>query len=107
MVTAGEILFWLPFIYTGLFLAFTFLKTVSKTADKIIFCPTCASYFFVLIGMFIFNIPPIIISLGLGLTISGLAYKISYRMSEQRIHFFLSMISLTIIAELILYYFLL
>jgi len=106
MATIGEILFWLPFVLTGFFLIFTFLKTISKNLDSLIFCSVCASYFFVMIGLFIIDAPSIIISYSVGLTISGLAYKISYKDSEQRfINFFISMITLTIIGDLIIYYY--
>ena len=63
-------------MYFVFFLVFIALKAASKKLDKLIFCPTCASWFFVMVLSFIFGFPLIVSAFLLGLSIMGIVYKI-------------------------------
>jgi len=62
--------------YIVLFIFFSFLKAISKKMDKLIFCSVCFSWATMLIiGLFLgFNL--IILAFLLGMSITGLVYKI-------------------------------
>lgn len=69
-------LWFLPLIYLGLYIFFTFLKSINEKLDEIIFCSVCASFFTALIiGIFLkFNI--LILALMLGMTLTGISHEL-------------------------------
>lgn len=76
--------FWiLPLVYLGFYLFFTFLKASNNYLDKLIFCSVCFSFFSALIlGIFLkFNI--IILALMMGMSVSGITYKIKEVLEEK------------------------
>ncbi len=68
-------LYILPLGYLGLFIIFTFLKTISITLDRWIFCTVCFTWATHLVIGFIFLYPAVILTFMLGMTISGIAIK--------------------------------
>lgn len=107
--SVGTWLIILPILYLVMFLIFTLLKTINSRLDKIIFCSVCFSYAFVLIFIVLLGITPIITTYALGLSIVGLSYRISYKVSEPRsglLNFFIVMLFFTIIGEILIYNFL-
>lgn len=71
-----EYIFSIPLIYIGLWIFFTILKASSQKLEKLIFCSVCFAWATHLILAFIFSYPMEITTFMLGMTITGIAYKI-------------------------------
>ena len=89
-------------IYVGLFLVFTVIKAFFKGTfmEKILFCTVCAAWITHLILGFILNYPLPILTLMMGMTITGMAYffwDIFYKKERYISFFFVFMLILTII----------
>lgn len=94
-------------MYVGFFLFYTFLKTISKKLDKIIFCSVCATFFSVMVISFILKADLIISFFLLGMSITGLVYKIEEELIKRKkkiigSHFIIQLILTLLIMGVIL-----
>ena len=80
----------LSIMYLVFFLVFIVLKATSKKLDKLIFCPTCISWFSVMVLSFIFGFPLIVSAFLLGLSITGIIYKIVEVLESKKKNFKIS-----------------
>ena len=103
----NEYLFILPAMYTSLFISLSILKNLHKSLEKLVFCTTCISFFLGLLIGFGSGFPPIILSMMMGLSITGIAYKIKQVVNvENGLIFFISELMLTILGLIVILLFL-
>lgn len=107
-----------PIMYVIFFFFFIAVKSLNNTLDKLVFCPVCTSWFVVLILAFIFSFPAPLFSLMVGLSGTGISYKIiELKMNKDKKNtkiskkenikyfyfFFILMLSVSIIGEIIVF----
>jgi hypothetical protein len=93
----------IPLIYTGLFLIFTFLKTVSKSLDKIIFCTVCAAWFTGLLILIVSGFNVVLVSFAIGMSVTGIAYFLRDFNIKYFNHFLILQLLFTLIGEAVIF----